>query len=232
MENEVRSLPKTGIPPEMPPLDPTGKPNQPFQVSWLALAMAGGLIWVLFFNGLGVLGSWVSAPQASTTIYQTATAAPGVAAQDGVNIQKPIATPGGFTYIPQEPAIAPAGDTNLVLTAAASNPVPTVSGVAQNEATSLAMYQATAAAANNPIATPVGTSGPEAAGVTIDTYGGLYDGSDGGGVIPTSLPIPTANATGAQGQRPSKPVNIQETHQCLHGQTWVDGMGCRNPRKP
>lgn len=47
--------------------------------------------------------------------------------------------------------------------------------------------------------------------------------------VPTSLPIePQAQSDNGHGTK-SKPVNIQETKTCLHGQVWIDGKGCRNP---
>ncbi len=46
--------------------------------------------------------------------------------------------------------------------------------------------------------------------------------------VPTSEPIIVQPADDQTGEK-QKPVNIQETHQCLHGQIWVDGRGCKNP---
>lgn len=49
------------------------------------------------------------------------------------------------------------------------------------------------------------------------------------GIVPTSEPIDQATVNDQFGSKPAKPVNIQETHQCLHAQVWVDGRGCKNP---
>lgn len=46
--------------------------------------------------------------------------------------------------------------------------------------------------------------------------------------VPTSEPLPQTETNDRFGSK-TKPVNIQETHQCLHGQIWVDGRGCKNP---
>jgi hypothetical protein len=40
--------------------------------------------------------------------------------------------------------------------------------------------------------------------------------------------LPQTDNSGAFGSK-SKPVNIQETRQCLHAQVWVEGRGCKNP---
>ena len=45
--------------------------------------------------------------------------------------------------------------------------------------------------------------------------------------VPTAMPLPQPDNSGAFGSK-SKPVNIQETKTCLHGQVWVN-PGCRNP---
>jgi hypothetical protein len=50
-----------------------------------------------------------------------------------------------------------------------------------------------------------------------------------GEIVPTSLPLPQGQTDGIFGSKPAAPVNIQETHQCLHGQIWVEGRGCKNP---
>jgi hypothetical protein len=47
--------------------------------------------------------------------------------------------------------------------------------------------------------------------------------------VPTALPLPQGQTDGIFGSKPAAPVNIQETHQCLHGQIWVEGRGCKNP---
>lgn len=45
---------------------------------------------------------------------------------------------------------------------------------------------------------------------------------------PTAEPIPQTQVDGAFGSKPAAPVNIQETHTCLHGQVWTES-GCKNP---
>jgi hypothetical protein len=47
------------------------------------------------------------------------------------------------------------------------------------------------------------------------------------GIVPTAEPIQQTQSDGAFGSK-SKPVNIQETHTCLHAQIWTD-RGCKNP---
>lgn len=45
---------------------------------------------------------------------------------------------------------------------------------------------------------------------------------------PTSEPIAQPQVDTAFGSKAAPPVNIQETHTCLHGQVWTDS-GCKNP---
>lgn len=45
--------------------------------------------------------------------------------------------------------------------------------------------------------------------------------------VPTAIPLSQTQADDRFGSK-SKPVNIQETKTCLHGQVWVN-PGCRNP---
>jgi hypothetical protein len=45
--------------------------------------------------------------------------------------------------------------------------------------------------------------------------------------VPTAEPLPQIDNSGAFGSK-SKPVNIQETKTCLHGQVWTE-RGCKNP---
>jgi hypothetical protein len=45
--------------------------------------------------------------------------------------------------------------------------------------------------------------------------------------VPTAEPIVQANDQ--FGSKRTAPVNIQETHQCLHGAVWVDDVGCQYP---
>jgi hypothetical protein len=54
------------------------------------------------------------------------------------------------------------------------------------------------------------------------------DRQPAGDNVPTAMPLPQTANDGQHGSK-SKPVNIQETHQCLHGQVWIDGKGCKNP---
>ena len=47
--------------------------------------------------------------------------------------------------------------------------------------------------------------------------------------VPTAEPLVQAESTDLFGSKPvAAPVNIQETHQCLHGQVWT-ASGCHRP---
>lgn len=46
--------------------------------------------------------------------------------------------------------------------------------------------------------------------------------------VPTAAPIPEAQSSDQFGSKPAAPINVQETHQCLHGQVWTDS-GCHRP---
>jgi hypothetical protein len=67
---------------------------------------------------------------------------------------------------------------------------------------------------------------PNAPAVEYGSKSNTLEGP-GNGIVPTSEPID--QTVNDQFGSKSKPVNIQETHQCLHAQVWVDGRGCKNP---
>ena len=46
--------------------------------------------------------------------------------------------------------------------------------------------------------------------------------------VPTAEPIAPAESNDQFGSRPAAPVNIQESHTCLHGQVWTES-GCHRP---
>lgn len=105
--------------------------------------------------------------------------------------------------------------------------VPTAS-LAQIEATSMAVYQATAAAAELhtmpvPNTDITGDPGP----IVLDQQR-AEERHAAGENVPTAEPVTQAESGGMFGSKPVL-VNPQETHECKHGQVWVDDRGCRNP---
>ena len=93
-------------------------------------------------------------------------------------------------------------------------------------AESLRQYQATATAAN-------AASGPlPNVDVTGDAAPVLRESKPSARThitdnVPTAEPITEPQVSDAFGSK-AIPVDIQETHTCLHGQQWTDA-GCRNP---
>lgn len=95
-------------------------------------------------------------------------------------------------------------------------PIP---GVAQNEATATAQYNQAVRAAE-----PVPNTGQaEAPAVLVVKPAAREPAGDN---VPTAEPV--ADNSGMFGSK-QKPVDIQSTHACKHGQVWIDGKGCRNP---
>ena len=123
-------------------------PPSPRRLSWGFLVVIGLAIWLLFFEGWGSIASLLT-PSTSTIVYQTATAGPN----QPVLPVRPIQPNTG-----SRPAVQPAPEVLTVPTTGViyhTDPVvvPTMQalpGVAQNEATSAAMYQATVAAVDVP----------------------------------------------------------------------------------
>lgn len=91
-------------------------------------------------------------------------------------------------------------------------------------ATAEAVYQQAIEVA--PVAAPIENVGQ---GVPVELHSkAAPEREPAGDNVPTAMPLPQTANDGQHGSK-SKPVNIQETHQCLHGQVWVDGKGCKNP---
>jgi hypothetical protein len=97
----------------------------------------------------------------------------------------------------------------------AADAVPTAS-MAQIEATSQAMYQATVQAVN---------TASDSAPMVREQIS--VDRQPAPAVVPTAEPVIEGGSDGAFG---SKPVIVapQATHECRHGQIWTDA-GCKNP---
>jgi hypothetical protein len=102
-----------------------------------------------------------------------------------------------------------------------------IDGIAQNSATATAMYQATAQAALVQSAPPpnVNTTNDSAPVVREQI---ATDRQPAGENVPTAEPVQEGESGGIFG---SKPVIVapQMTHECRHGQVWVEEKGCRNP---
>jgi len=56
----------------------------------------------------------------------------------------------------------------------------------------------------------------------------VNDRQPAGENVPTAEPIPQTQSNDAFGTKRTAPINIQETHQCLHGAVWTDS-GCHYP---
>jgi hypothetical protein len=118
----------------------------------------------------------------------------------------PTADTGGLKATPTQRAITDTRQDN-----AGAIIVPTMT-LDQINATSQAIYQATVAAVESSQVAPFGSKeAPERVPAGVDN------------VSPAE---PTADDT--HGSKRTAPVNIQETHQCLHGQVWTD-TGCHRP---
>lgn len=108
-----------------------------------------------------------------------------------------------------------------------SAPVAPLPGIAQNEATSTAMYQATAQASLVNSAPPpnIDTTNDSA---PLSREQRPADRQPAGENVPTAEPIVQGESGGMFGSKPVL-VNPQATHTCRHGQVWADGKGCKNP---
>lgn len=100
---------------------------------------------------------------------------------------------------------------------------PALPGIAQNAATAQAAFDR---------AVQVGETQPNT-NVTNDPAPVIVQSKPvnrqpAGDNVPTAEPVQQAESSGIFGSRPVI-INPQETHECKHGQRWVDGKGCRNP---
>lgn len=126
-----------------------------------------------------------------------------------------IATPtvGTAPVAPAQPRIsAPAVPRAAV-------PVPALT-LDQINATSIAIYQATAAAAE-----PVPNQDNTGDTAPLTHESAEFDRQPAPAYAPTAEPQPVVDDQFGSKQAP---INIQETHQCKHGQIWTDS-GCKNP---
>lgn len=105
--------------------------------------------------------------------------------------------------------------------------VPTAS-LAQIEATSMAVYQATVQAVNAAsVPLPnVDTTGDTTPPILVSRP--AEERQAAGENVPTAEPIAPAESGGIFGSKPAI-VAPQESHECKHGQVWIDGKGCKNP---
>jgi hypothetical protein len=174
---------------------------------FLAVALYYGTYLVIFgMIGLGLFIGW-----------------PGISAAVQARLAgQPVVLPAAPTAIiaPRPPVSAPAFQPPAAAPAAPA----AIPGIAQNAATAQALFDAAVQAAEQAAPLPnTGQSEPATIGEKP------ADGRQGAGEnVPTAKPIQPAESGGIFG---SKPVitNIQETHECKHGQSWVEGKGCKNP---
>lgn len=194
----TRTLPKAGNPAPQ-------RPYVKFPAAFLIVVAV--VVWIGFLGGDHLISGLLTSATTTTIVYQTATALPG-------HESKPLPTLA--PYVPLAPIAAPASGTGDV-----SLPVPATNGIAGNEATSQAMYQATVTAVAQP--TPIPSNGQmevPAQQLPPDTQAPPAPAAvnDPPAVVPHVVVIPVTT-----------PINIQATHTCYHGQVWVDGIGCQWP---
>jgi hypothetical protein len=91
-------------------------------------------------------------------------------------------------------------------------------------ATAQAAYQQAVNAAAMPVPN-IDTTGDTSPNVRVSVPS---ERQPAGENVPTAEPLTQPQNTSQHGSK-SKPVNIQETKTCLHGQVWIDGRGCKNP---
>jgi hypothetical protein len=96
-------------------------------------------------------------------------------------------------------------------------PAAPIDGIAQNEATATALFDAAVQAGE-------AQSIPDPAPAILVTKPSVREGA--GANVPTAEPV--LEVTDWFGSKQA-PVNIQATKQCKHGQVWIDGKGCKNP---
>jgi hypothetical protein len=107
---------------------------------------------------------------------------------------------------PSAPISAPAGVQPVA-----------IPGIAQNAAEADALYNAAVLAGEQ-------RADPAPAPAILVTKPSVREGA--GANVPTAEPVVVVTDWFGSKQAP---VNIQATHECKHGQVWVDGKGCRNP---
>lgn len=99
---------------------------------------------------------------------------------------------------------------------------PALPGVAQNAATAQALYDA-AVQAGEPLENTNLTNDPAPVVVQSKPVERMPAGEN----VPTAEPVAPAESGGIFGSKPVI-VNVQETHECRHGQVWTE-KGCKNP---
>jgi len=132
----------------------------------------------------------------------------------------PQALPTAAVRVPPFPAPRP--QTSQEGSGRTIDPQPMViPGIAQNAATAQAMFDAAVQAGEQP---------QQNVNLTGDTAPVIHgqrtnDRQPAGENVPTAEPVQVVTDWFGNKQ---KPINIQETHTCLHGQVW-NGKGCHNP---
>lgn len=107
-------------------------------------------------------------------------------------------------------------------------PIVNIGGSYNNQAAADAAYAtAVAAGAQQPATSPIPNQNNTGDSAPIETGERLSVREHNVENAPTAEPI-VLSSDDQTGEK-IKPVNIQETHQCLHGQVWVTDRGCKNP---
>lgn len=138
-----------------------------------------------------------------------------------------VARMGGSVQIPAlvfptaavvRPQTAPAPFSGTIPVQA--DPIP---GIAQNAATAQAMFDAAVrAAAPVPNVDTTNDSAP------VMRQAKPAERQPAGENVPTAEPVQQWESGEIFGSKPVV-VNPQETHECKHGQVWIEGKGCKNP---
>jgi hypothetical protein len=133
----------------------------------------------------------------------------------------PLAQPTAYV-VPARPAAERAPQApSAPFSAPVGIPAAPIDGIAQNAATAQAMFDAAVQAGEQP------QQNVDNTGDTAPVIHGqrTNDRPAAGENVPTAEPVQVVTDWFGNKQ---KPINIQESHTCLHGQVWT-GKGCRNP---
>jgi len=106
--------------------------------------------------------------------------------------------------VPEQPAIAPQD------------------AIADYNATAEAQYQEAIQQQPQPNVNTTGDTAP------LQYVSKPAERQPAGDNVPTAEPIQPSESNDQFGSKPAKPINIQETRTCLHGQIWTE-RGCKNP---
>lgn len=165
----------------------------------------------LLLIGVLIIVGWLAWPSLVTQFYARTAGAPGIAPLNVPIAPQAAPAPAARPFTPPAPQSAP-------------QTVPTAS-LAQIEATSMAVYQATVQAVN---AAPVPNTDTtnDSAPLLIESKA-VPDRQPAPAVVPIAEPLVPAENNDQFGSKPAI-INPQRDHVCLHGAVWTD-TGCHYP---